>query len=92
MNELFVDTLHLVALVNPKDQWHQKSVEVETATRNIDLVTTEDILTEFLNFYAEHGDFMRMKVAAFCPRNFARRARQSHPAKLRNFSQRARTL
>ena len=65
MNELFVDTLHLVALVNPKDQWHQKSVEVETATRNIDLVTTEDILTEFLNFYAEHGDFMPMKVATF---------------------------
>jgi uncharacterized protein len=65
MNELFVDTLHLVALVNPKDQWHQKSVEVETATRNIDLVTTEDILTEFLNFYAEHGEFMRMQVAAF---------------------------
>ncbi len=65
MNELFVDTLHLVALVNPKDQWHQKSVEVETAMRNIDLVTTEDILTEFLNFYAEHGEFMRMKVSAF---------------------------
>ena len=65
MNELFVDTLHLVALVNPKDQWHQKSVEVETATRNLDLVTTEDILTEFLNFYAEHGEFVRMKVAAF---------------------------
>ena len=42
MNELFVDTLHLVALVNPKDQWHRKSVEVETATRNIDLVTTEE--------------------------------------------------
>ena len=65
MNELFVDTLHLVALVNPKDQWHRKSVEVETATRNIDLVTTEDILTEFLNFYAENGEFMRMKVSAF---------------------------
>ena len=65
MNELFVDTLHLVAIVNPKDQWHQKSVEVETATRNNDLLTTEDILTEFLNFYAEHGECMRMKVSAF---------------------------
>lgn len=65
MNELFVDTIHLVALVNPKDQWHQKSVEVETATRNANLVTTEDILTEFLNFYSEHGEFMRMNVSAF---------------------------
>jgi predicted nucleic acid-binding protein len=65
MSELFVDTLHLVALVNPKDQWHRKSVEVETAARNNNLVTTEDILTEFLNFYAEHGEFMRRKVSTF---------------------------
>ena len=52
MNELFVDTLHLVALVNLKDQWHQKSVEIETEARNNNLVTTEDVLTEFLNFTA----------------------------------------
>lgn len=65
MNKLFVDILHLVALINPKDQWHQKSVAVETETRNFDLVTTEDVLTEVLNFYSEHGAFMRMKVAAF---------------------------
>ena len=65
MNELFVDTLHLVALINPKDQWHQKSVEMETATRENDLITTEEVLTEFLNFYAEYGEFMRMKVSAF---------------------------
>jgi len=38
MNELFADTSHLVALVNPKDQWHQKSVEIETATRDFNLV------------------------------------------------------
>jgi len=65
MNELFVDTLHLAALINPKDQWHQKSVEIETATGNLDLVTTEDVLTELLNFYAEHGEFTRRKVSAF---------------------------
>lgn len=65
MNELFVDILHLVALVNPKDQWHQKSVEVETATRDFNLATTEDILTELLNSYSERGSFMRMKVIAF---------------------------
>jgi uncharacterized protein len=68
MNELFVDTLHLVTLVNPKDQWHQKSVEVEMATRNIDLITTEDILTEFLcgtrRIYADES-------FGFRPRNFA---------------------
>lgn len=65
MNKLFVDTLHLAALINPRDQWHSKSVEVEIAASNIDLVTTEDVLIELLNFYAEHGEFKRRKVTEF---------------------------
>ena len=65
MNKLFVDTLHLAALINPRDQWHSKSVEVEIATSSIDLVTTEDVLIELLNFYAEHGEFKRRKVTEF---------------------------
>ena len=32
-------------------------------TLNDDLVTTEDVLIELLNFYAESGEFMRKKVA-----------------------------
>ena len=67
MNKLFVDTLHLAALINPRDQWHSKSVEVEIATSSIDLVTTEDVLIELLNFYAEHGEFKRRKVTPSHP-------------------------
>lgn len=29
------------------------------------MVTTEDVLTELLNFYAEHGKLTRLKVSAF---------------------------
>ena len=65
MKKLFVDTIHFVALTNPKDQWHQKAVEVETATVDFDLVTSDYVLTEFLNFYCEAGEFMRSKVVAF---------------------------
>lgn len=65
MKELFVDTWHLVALVNPRDQWHQTAVETETKTRDFNLLITEDVLIEFLNFYSEYGKFMRMKVSAF---------------------------
>jgi predicted nucleic acid-binding protein len=68
MNRLFVDTLHLVALINPRDQWHSRSVEVEIATSDINIVTTEDVLIELLNFYAEHGEFKRRKVTAFVRR------------------------
>ena len=62
---MFVDTLHLVALINPRDQWHSKSVEFHASASDIDLVTTEDILIELLNFYAEHGEFKRRKVTEF---------------------------
>ncbi len=65
MNKLFVDTLHLAALINPRDQWHSKSVEVEIRTISVDLLTTEDVLIELLNFYAEHGEFKRRKVTEF---------------------------
>jgi predicted nucleic acid-binding protein len=29
MNEIFVDTLYLVARLNPKDQWHKAAKEIE---------------------------------------------------------------
>jgi predicted nucleic acid-binding protein len=65
MNRLFVDSLHLVALMNPKDQWHQRAVAAETEARNLNLVTTEEVLVETLNFYAEAGEFFRKTVSDF---------------------------
>lgn len=65
MTRIFADTLHLIALINPKDQWHSRSVETEVAIADVDVVTTDDVLIELLNFYAEHGELKRRKVAAF---------------------------
>jgi predicted nucleic acid-binding protein len=65
MNRIFADTLHLVALINPRDQWHQTSVDIEIATEALDVVTTEDVLIEVLNFYAEHGEPKRRQVVGF---------------------------
>ena len=65
MNRLFCDTLYFTALINPKDQWHQSVIEVEPIVETLDLVTTEEVLVELLNFYSEFGDLMRLKVSAF---------------------------
>ena len=65
MNRLFCDTLYFTALINPKDQWHQSAIEVEPIVETLDLVTTEEVLVELLNFYSEFGDLMRLKVSAF---------------------------
>lgn len=65
MNRLFCDTLYFAALINPRDQWHQASVEIESLVQTLDLVTTEEILIELLNFYCEFGPMKRAKVSAF---------------------------
>lgn len=65
MNRLFSDTLYFVALINPKDQWHQSAIEIEPLVETVDLVTTEDVLIELLNFYSEFGKRMRFEVSAF---------------------------
>ena len=53
MNEVFVDTLHFAAILNPRDQWHEFALAVESEIGDARLVTTENILHEFLNFFAE---------------------------------------
>jgi Predicted nucleic acid-binding protein, contains PIN domain len=65
MNRLFCDTLYFVALINPKDQWHQPALEVESIVEIVNLVTTEEVLIELLNFFSEFGEVMRLKVSAF---------------------------
>jgi uncharacterized protein len=63
MSRTFVDTLYLIASINPRDQWHQKAQEVG-ATLKGDLVTTEAVLIELLNFFSAYGPEMRVKAAA----------------------------
>jgi uncharacterized protein len=63
--EIFVDTLYLVARLNPKDQWHKSALEVEPYLKNKKLVTTEIVLIELLNYLAEFPPQMREAVAKF---------------------------
>jgi uncharacterized protein len=59
MSEVFADTNFWVALTNPNDRWHSaaRAAARELAPRR--LVTTEDVLTEFLAFLAEQGPQFR---------------------------------
>lgn len=52
MNTLFVDTNYLVALTNPKDQWHIRAREAQNEIGVVRLVTTELVLIEVLNYFA----------------------------------------
>ena len=65
MRRLFCDTVYFIAVINPKDQWHEASIEIEPLVVIHDLVTSEDVLVELLNFYAESGSYMRDIVSRY---------------------------
>ncbi len=66
MNEVFADAFYWIALSNPADQWHTAVKQFDEANPDAALVTTEEVLTEFLNFYAEAGKHRRRIVSAMC--------------------------
>ena len=63
MNTVFADTLYWIALINSRDQWHQRAVSINAELSEARLLTTDSVLTELANFFAEYGEVMRRKVA-----------------------------
>ena len=68
MNEIFVDTLYFAARLNPRDQWHESALITGANLGNVQLVTTETILHELLNFFAEFSPPMRKRITIFVNR------------------------
>lgn len=66
MNEVFADAFYWIALANPADQWHDTAKRYDEDNPHVSLVTTEEVLTEFLNFYAEAGSYRRKIVGDMC--------------------------
>ena len=50
MKQIFADTFYWVALINKKDNWHQRVIEVTSTLNNVEIVTTDEVLIEVLNF------------------------------------------
>jgi len=61
---VFADTIYWVALINPKDQWHSPALSAEALLHDVRLVTTDVILIEVLNFFAEHGEEARFRAVS----------------------------
>lgn len=52
MRQLFADTFYWAALLNPKDSWHQQVRAFNRTLTQFRLVTTDEVLGEFLNFFS----------------------------------------
>ena len=72
MKAVFVDTHYLVASINPLDQWHQRALQVENQLIAVELVITEEVLVETLNYFCSLGTHARLKVAQVVYRLFER--------------------
>ena len=63
MKKLFADSVYWIALINPADQWFEQSQNIGATLGKFQIVTTDEVLTETLNFYAERGKNKRDAVA-----------------------------
>ena len=62
MKKVFVDTVYWIAIANPKDQWRHTAEDAREQLGNARLVTTEEVLTEFLTALSKRPRLRDMAV------------------------------
>jgi predicted nucleic acid-binding protein len=63
MKSVFADTLYWVAVVKPHDSWRAPARRARDALGDVRLVTTDEVLTEFLTSLGMGGPSLRRKAA-----------------------------
>jgi predicted nucleic acid-binding protein len=59
MTAVFADTFYWIALTLPRDAAYERAQQVTD-----DIVTTEEVLAEYLTFFSEAPKYLRQEVAA----------------------------
>ena len=62
---LFADTFYWVAILSPRDPFHARVMSWGSNLGTTRLVTTDEILTEALNWFSGAGPYWRSKAAIF---------------------------
>jgi predicted nucleic acid-binding protein len=63
MERVFADTGYWIALLNPRDDLHQKASATSREYSPGQIVTSEMVLTEFLNSFSDYGPRPRRAAA-----------------------------
>jgi uncharacterized protein len=63
MERVFADTGYWIALLNSRDELHQKASSASRDFRPGQIVTSEMVLTEFLNSFSDYGPHLRQAAA-----------------------------
>jgi predicted nucleic acid-binding protein len=59
LRQVFADTAYWIALANPFDQHHDAAIQASASLDGARILTTDAVLTEFLNALAEKGSAIR---------------------------------
>jgi predicted nucleic acid-binding protein len=59
MRRVFADTVYWIALANPLDQWHLSAMKASQSSKGAGIVTTEEVLVEFLAHFSGGGRRLR---------------------------------
>ena len=59
MREIFADTAYWIALTNRLDQHHNAALQASSSIGTARIVTTDAVLTEYLNAFAAKGETLR---------------------------------
>jgi uncharacterized protein len=62
---LFADTFYWVAVMSPRDPFHARVMSWGRNLGTLRLVTTDEVLTEVLNWFSGAGSYWRGKTATF---------------------------
>ena len=68
MSALFADTFFWIALVDSTDSSHQRALALAFERRDDLIITTDDVLAEYLTFFATAPELMRRKAVTNAPR------------------------
>jgi uncharacterized protein len=68
MRRVYADTVYWIALANPLDQWHALAVRASHTLRGTTIITSEEILTEFLAHFSGQGRTIRDGAARYAGR------------------------
>jgi predicted nucleic acid-binding protein len=63
MRRVFADAMYWIASANRKDQWHAQVASTVRSLGQVMMISTEEVLDEFLTHYSRHGPLMRTAAA-----------------------------
>ena len=65
MNALFADTFYWIALTHANDSTHTAAVNLTARRPRSAVVTTDEVLDEYLAYFSARGSMLRVEAAMF---------------------------